>query len=245
MTKSASYPSLIAIFLALSCNTSYKAENLHYSNYRIQQSFVESKLLTPIIKPYSDSITKLMNVVIGYNESQLEKKRQQNTLGFFMTDAFLEMARRKVDAKVDAAFMNSGGIRLPDLPAGAVTQGKVYELMPFDNLMVLLKVKGSLLKEYLDTLAANDGIIESGMTMQIVNKTAQQIKVGGKPLDLNADYIIAHSDYVASNSGMLKGINRSTNGYLLRDAIVDYIKLNHSMGKKVTVNDTDRITYVN
>ncbi len=245
MTKSAFYPSLIAIFFALSCNTSYKAENLHYSNYRIQQSFVESKLLTPIIKPYSDSINKLMNVVVGYNESQLEKKRQQNTLGFFMTDAFLEMARRKVDAKVDAAFMNSGGIRLPDLPVGAVTQGKVYELMPFDNLMVLLKVKGSLLKEYLDTLAVNDGIIESGMTMQIVNKIAQQVMVGGKPLDLNADYIIAHSDYVASNSNLLKGLHRNTNGYLLRDAILDYIKLNHSIGKKIMVNHPDRISYVN
>jgi 2',3'-cyclic-nucleotide 2'-phosphodiesterase (5'-nucleotidase family) len=245
MRNSAFYPSLIAIFFALSCNTSYKAEHVYYSNYKIQQSFVESKSLTPIIKPYSDSINKLMNVVIGYNELPLEKKRQKNTLGFFMTDAFLEMARQKVDATIDAAFMNAGGIRLPDLPAGAVTQGKVYELMPFDNLMVLLKVKGSLLKEYLDTLAANDGVIESGITMQIVNKTAEQVMVGGKPLDLNADYIIAHSDYVANNSSMLKGIHRSTNGYLLRDAILDYIKLNHSMGKKITVVNTERISYVN
>jgi 2',3'-cyclic-nucleotide 2'-phosphodiesterase (5'-nucleotidase family) len=245
MRNSACHLSLIAIFFALSCNTSYKAESLHYSNYRIQQSSVESKSLTPILKPYSDSINKLMNVVIGYNESQLEKKRQKNTLGFFMTDAFLEMARQKVDAKVDAAFMNAGGIRLPDLPAGAVTQGKVYELMPFDNLMVLLKVKGSLLKEYLDTLAANDGVIESGITMQIVNKTAQQVIVGGKSLDLNADYIIVHSDYVVNNSSMLKGISRNTNGYLLRDAILDYVRLNQSRGKKITVVNTDRVSYVN
>ena len=243
--RNSAYPSLIAILFALSCNTSYKAENLYYSNYRVQQRSVESKSLAPVLKPYSDSINSLMNVVIGYNELQLEKKRQKNTLGFFMTDAFLEMARHKVDAKVDAAFMNAGGIRLPDLPAGAITQGKVYELMPFDNLMVLLKVKGSLLKEYLDTLAANDGVIESGITMQIVNKTAQQITVDSKPLDLNADYIIVHSDYVVNNSSMLKGINRNTNGYLLRDAILDYIKLNHSLGKKITVNKTDRISYVN
>jgi 2',3'-cyclic-nucleotide 2'-phosphodiesterase (5'-nucleotidase family) len=162
-----------------------------------------------------------------------------------MTDAFLEMARQKVDAKVDAAFMNAGGIRLPDLPAGGVTQGKVYELMPFDNLMVLLKVKGGLLKEYLDTLAANDGVIESGITLQIVNKTAQQVMVGGKPLNLSADYIIVHSDYVVNNSNMLKGLSRNTNGYLLRDALLDYIKLTHSLGKKITVVNTDRISYVN
>ncbi|HEX6171109.1 MAG TPA: 5'-nucleotidase [Chitinophagaceae bacterium] len=238
-------PLLIAILLAISCNTSYKAENVQYSSYRIQQLDAGSKSVATIVKPYSDSVNKLMNIVIGYNEAQLEKKRQGNTLGFFITDAYLEMARQKVDPKVDAAFMNSGGIRLPELPAGAITQGKIFELMPFDNLMVLLKVKGSLLKQYLDTLAANDGIIESGITMQIENKTVQQVMVGGKPLDLNADYSIVHSDYVAMNTNLLKNIKRSSNGYLLRDAILDYVKLINSQSKKVTVTNVDRVSYVN
>ena len=245
MRNSTFYPLLIAIFLALSCNTTYQAASVQYSNYRIQQTADESRSLTPVIKPYSDSVNKLMNIVIGYNESQLEKKRQGNTLGFFIADAYLEMARQKIDAKVDVAFMNSGGIRLPDLPAGPITQGKIYELMPFDNLMVLLKLKGSLLKQYLDTLAANDGVIESGITMQIIDKTSQQVMVGDKPLDLNADYLIVHSDYVVINSNLLKSINRSVNGYLLRDAILDYIKLNNGKGKKMTVTNTDRISYVN
>jgi len=238
-------PLLIAIFLAVSCSTSYKVENIQYSSYRIQHYDEGSKSLTTIVKPYSDSVNKLMNVVIGYNEAQLEKKKQGNTLGFFITDAYLEMAKQKVDPKVDAAFMNSGGIRLPEIPPGAITQGKIFELMPFDNLMVLLKLKGSLLKQYLDTLAANEGIIESGITLQIVNKTVQQVMVGGKPLDLNADYTIAHSDYVATNTNLLKNINRSTNGYLLRDALLDYVKFIHSQNKKVTVTNTDRISYVN
>jgi 2',3'-cyclic-nucleotide 2'-phosphodiesterase (5'-nucleotidase family) len=238
-------PLLIATFFAVSCNTSYKAENVQYSSYRIQQYDAGSKSLTTIVKPYSDSVNKLMNVVIGYNEAQLEKKSQGNTLGFFITDAYLEMAKQKVNSKVDAAFMNSGGIRLPEIPAGAITQGKIFELMPFDNLMVLLKVKGRLLKQYLDTLAANDDVIESGMTMQIVNKAVQQVMVGGKPLDIDADYTIAHSDYVAMNTNMLKNINRSTNGYLLRDALLDYVKFIHSQNKKVTVTNTDRVSYVN
>src|SRR5688572_14821097 len=245
MKYSSIYPLFIAIFFALSCSTSYKAEKIQYSNYRIQQNAAESKSLTPIIKPYADSVNKLMNAVIGYNEIQLEKKRQGNTLGFFITDAYLEMARQKVNPKVDAAFMNSGGIRLPDLPAGAVTRGKIYELMPFDNLMVLLKLKGSQLKQYLDTLAATEGVIESGITMQIVNKTAQQVMVAGKPLDLNAEYIIAHSDYVAMNSNLLKNIDRNTNGYLLRDAIIHYIGFLNSQNRKITVSNIDRVSYVN
>lgn len=238
-------PLLIAIFFAISCSTTYKAENVQYSSYRIQQHDAGSKSVTTVVKPYSDSVNKLMNVVIGYNESKLEKKRQGNTLGFFITDAYLEMAKQKVDPTVDAAFMNSGGIRLPEMSAGAITQGKIFELMPFDNLMVLIKVKGSLLKQYLDTLAANDGVIESGITMQIVNKTVQQVMIDGKPLDLNADYRIVHSDYVVMNSNLLKSINRTTNGYLLRDAILDYVKLINSKNEKVIVTNTDRISYVN
>jgi len=245
MRRPTIYPLLIAIFFTVSCNTSYQAQNVQYSSYKIQQNAAENKSLTTIIKPYSDSVNKLMNVVIGYNEANLERKRQGNMLGYFITDAYLEMARQKVDAKVDAAFMNSGGIRLPELPAGAITQGKIYELMPFDNLMVLLKMNGSLLKQYLDTLAANDGVIESGITMDIQNRTAQNVMVGGKPLDLNADYTIAHSDYVVINSNLLKNIKRSTNGYLLRDAIIDYVKFINVQGKKITVLNKDRIGYVN
>ena len=97
----------------------------------------------------------------------------------------------------------------------------------------------------MDTLAANEGVVESGMTMQIVNKTAQQIMIGGKPLDLNADYTIVHSDYVAMNTNLLKSIKRNTNGYLLRDAILDYVKLFGNQNKKISVTNIDRINYVN
>jgi 2',3'-cyclic-nucleotide 2'-phosphodiesterase (5'-nucleotidase family) len=239
------YTLIIALFFAASCNTSYQAQSVQYSSYKIRETTGESASLTSLIKPYSDSVNKLMNAVIGSNEVLLERKRQGNLLGYFITDAYLEMARQKVNAKVDAAFMNSGGIRLPELPAGSITQGKIYELMPFDNLMMLLKMKGNLLKQYLDTLAVNDGVIEAGITMDIQNRTVQNVMVGGKPLDLNAEYTIAHSDYVVINSNLLKSIDRTTNGYLLRDALIDYVKFINGQGKKIIVSNRDRINYVN
>ena len=242
------YPSsslLIAIFFAVSCNTSYKAGNVQYSSYPVQQYDAGSKSLSNLVKPYSDSVNKLMSIVIGYNEAKLEKKRQDNTLGFFIADAYLEIAKQKVDPKVDAAFMNSGGIRLPELPAGPVTQGNVFELMPFDNQMMLVKIKGSLLKQYLDTLAATEGVIQSGLTMQIVNKNAEQVMVGAKPLDPNAEYTIVQSDYVVINTRLLKNLTGKTNGYLLRDAIIDYVRMLNSQGKKITVSNIDRVNYVN
>lgn len=245
MIKYPANPLLIAIFFAVSCNTSYKAGNVQYSNYRVQQYDAGSRSLANLVKPYSDSVNKLMSIVIGYNEIKLEKKRYSNTLGFFITDAYLEMARQKVDVKVDAAFMNSGGIRIPELPAGAVTQGNVFELMPFDNLMMLVRIKGSLLKQYLDTLAATEGVIQSGLSMQIANKTTEQVMVGTKPLDPNAEYTIVQSDYVVINSWLLRNLPGKANGYLLRDAIIDYIKVLNSHGKKIAVSNIDRVNYVN
>ena len=244
MAKIQFYPLLIVVFLSISCHTSYNAASVQYSNYRIQQTGA-SNFLTSVIKPYGDSVSKLMNVVIGFNQVILERKKPANSLGYFITDAYLEMARQKTNTGVDAAFMNSGGIRLPELPAGAVTQGKIFELMPFDNLMVQVKMKGDVLKQYLDTLAAGEGIIQSGMTMQIINKSAREIRVGNKPLDPNAEYTIVHSDYVVMNSNLLKNLNRTTNGYLLRDAIIDYVKLFDRQGKKITVSNMDRVSYVN
>jgi hypothetical protein len=111
--------------------------------------------------------------------------------------------------------------------------------------MVILKMKGSMLKRYLDTLAATDGVIESGMTLQIVNKAVQQAMINGKALDPNANYAIVHSDYVVINTNMLKNIEHSTNGYLMRDAIIDYVKHFTAQGKKITVSNIDRISYVN
>ena len=184
-------------------------------------------------------------MVIGYNDLKLEKKRQDNTLGFFIADAYREMAKQKVDPHIDAAFMNSGGIRLPELAAGAITLGNIFELMPFDNLMMLVKIKGSLLKEYLDTLAATEGVIQAGLTMRIINKNAEQVVVGTKPLDPNTEYTIVHSDYVVNNNRLLKNLAVKTNGYLLRDAIIDYVKMLNSHGKKITVSNIDRVSYVN
>ena len=235
---------LLLFTFSIACNTTYKASTVQYNNYRIQRT-INDNAVSSLVKLYGDSVNKKMDVVIGENESMLERKRQGNTLGYFIADAYLEMAKKKMDPFVDVAFMNSGGIRLPELPAGPITQGKVFELMPFDNLMTLVKMKGSALKQYLDTLASTEGIIQSGLSVQVANRVVQQIMVGNKPIDLDADYTIVHSDYVVINTSLLKNMVKTTNGYLLRDAIIDYIKSFDAAGKKVTVSNTDRVVYVN
>ena len=167
-----------------------------------------------------------MNTVLGVSTVSMEKKLPESSLGNFMVDAFLTMARDKYQTQVDLAFVNFGGIRLTQLPAGNITRGKVFELMPFDNLLILQKVKGAVLQQVLDLIAARGGWPVAGMQMQISNGKAVNVLIGGMPLDPEKIYTIANSDVMATggdNADMLLSIPQITNGYLMRDAIIDYI----------------------
>jgi len=144
--------------------------------------------------------------------------------------------------------MNQGGIR-SYIPKGNITVGKIFELMPFDNLVVLQDVKGSVLQEFLDKTAGEGGWpVSTGITMSIKEKKAVQVLIGGKPLDANATYTIANSDYVAnggSDCEMLRKIPKMDKGYLFRDALLEYVAELTKQGKPVESKIENRVTNVN
>lgn len=117
--------------------------------------------------------------------------------------------------------------------------------MPFDNLLILQKLKGDVLQQFLDLTAAKGGWPIAGITMQIKDKKAVNVMVGGKPLDPNATYTTVNSDFVANggdNADMLRNVPQITNGYLMRDAIFDYIKKLKAQGKNISANIENRVT---
>ncbi len=237
--------SLFLLFTGLSCNTSYQSQSLLYKSYRINEAQQKDSSVLSFLQPYSENVNRTMNDVVGIADKSLDKKQPECTLGNFMVDAFLSMAADKYNTKVDVAFLNFGGMRLTQLPAGNVTNGKIFELMPFDNLLILQKLKGDVLQQMLDLTAAKGGWPVAGITMQIKDKKAVNVMVGGKPLDPGATYTTVNSDFVANggdNADMLRTIPQITNGYLMRDAIFDYIKKLKSQGKNISANIENRVT---
>jgi 2',3'-cyclic-nucleotide 2'-phosphodiesterase (5'-nucleotidase family) len=231
--------------IAESCSNTYRAGSVTYQTYRVNTSVPKDTVLLSVLKPYSDSVNGTMNAVIGVADQTLEKRMPGCTLGYFMTDAFFEMAKQKFQTQVDVALMNYGGIRLAQLPAGNVTTGKIFELMPFDNVLILQKMKGAELQVLLDHIAGRGGWPVAGMTMQLKDKKAVNVVIGGKALDPLATYTIANSDFVANggdDAAMLRSIPQMNIGYLMRDAIFDYIWLLKSQGKNISVKAENRVT---
>lgn len=238
---------IVLLLLALTgatCQTSYRAQSLQYKEYHINAGQPKSASMQNLLQTYSDSVNANMNTVIATADVALDKKAAGGSLGNFMADAYFAMAKEKYGLPVDIAFMNYGGIRLTQLPSGPVTRGKIFELMPFDNMLIIQRMKGNQLQQLLDHVASRGGWPVAGMTMQIVDKKAVNILIGGQPLDPAKTYITANSDFVANGGDdcwMLRAIPQETNGYLMRDALFDYIIKLKKQGKNIPADEKPRM----
>lgn len=217
-----------AILVFSSCKAPYfSTSNISHSQYKIggTSAKIDSGLFQ-LLKPYADSVNSTMNVPIGRLAGAMDKKWPDCLLGFFMTDAFLTAGSKDFGIKADIALTNTGGIRLNELKEGTITNGKVFELMPFDNVLVLIQLSGSQLQTLLDNMALKGPWPISGVTFTINNNKATDVIVQGKPIDAKATYTLITTDYVANGgdtNAVLKGLAQQNRGYLARNAIIDYI----------------------
>lgn len=229
--------------VVLSCNTAYHPVQVQHNGYRVSGGQNDTALLQ-LIKPYSDSVNKSMNLVVGEVSESLEKRQPEGSLNNFMADAIRYAAEQHFQMPVHAAFVNYGGIRITQLPKGPVTRGKIFELMPFDNVLVVQQLTGQQLQQFLDHTAARGGWPMSGISMRIQDKKAADVRVDGQPLDLSKTYNVVNSDYVANGgdeSNVLKSIRQNNTGYLMRDALFDYIRYLNSRGKSIAPATQKRI----
>lgn len=241
------FPVMLVPVIVLSCNTAYQAQSVQYRDYRINGMGRSDSSIAQLIRPYGDSVWRSMSAVIAESETELPKQQPEGPLNNLLTDAMVAMAQQNYKVPVDAAFLNYGGIRLPALPAGKITRGKIFELSPFDNILVLLQLKGDVFQSFLDHMAAKGGWPCSGVHWQIsADKKARNVRVGTAPLDPAKTYTIATVDYVANGGDdctMLRSIPQINNGYLFRDAIIEYFsQLNHE-GKKLAAKTENRVTH--
>lgn len=233
------------ICISVSCRTIYQPLSVQYQDYRLYPNYVSDSNMLVMLKPYSDSVHKSMNSIVATAATELERKQPEGTLGNILTDAILIKARENYQLNVDAAFINFGGIRLNSIPAGVISRGKVFELLPFDNVIVLLKIDGKLLQFFLDHITSRGGWPCAGIAWTIKNNKAVNIYIAGKPFSESSVYTIAVSDYVANGGDdcdMLRPVPQINNGYLLRDAVLDYFAELSKQGKTVSAKIENRIS---
>ena len=195
------------------------------------------KSYTEYLQPIKENINKEMDVVIGYApETMVSMGGPENLLSNYCTDVYRKVASEYLKQPVDIAIANYGGFRSA-IPAGDVTVGGVFRLLPFENELVILWLKGDKLEELLQYFATIKGESQCGITYTIRNKKAIDIKVNGEDLDKNKIYTIATNDYCAEGNdnmfALTKREKRVDTGINLRNMFIDYIKKETAKGNKV------------
>lgn len=151
------------------------------------------------LAPAKEALEREMNVQIGYAPERLWVNSPECPMLNWASDALWEAAKKVYNGRVDIAIVNMGGMRC-EWPAGPITKGNVFELMPFDNQLVVLTLKGSDVIELCESFARYGGQGVAGMRVKIIDGNLADIQIGGKPVNPLALYTVATSDYLAGGT---------------------------------------------
>ena len=199
------------------------------------------------LKPIKRRVDAKMNVVIGQAAETMKGRGPESLLSNFSADVYRQKATEYLGENVDIAIVNLGGLRTA-VTAGDITVGKVFELMPFENELVIVWLKGDRLYELLQYFAGMGGEGVSGLRMGIDNGKAVNITVGGNELDMDKLYSITTNDYLAAGNDKMiqlaEYVKRVNTGIKVRDMLLDYIKGETSKGNKIQSKLDGRIAIV-
>lgn len=183
------------------------------------------------LAPIKADLEAQLGVPIGYAPEDLHVYQPECPMLNWASDALLAMARELYPEPVDVAVVNIGGMRC-EWAAGDITFQNVFELMPFDNMMVVLTLKGSDLQHLCEIFAYSGGQGVAGMRIKAVGDQVMQqdalVTINGKPLEWDKTYTVATSDYLSQgNDGMLplkNYIHYWNSEEKIRDLYIEYIK---------------------
>jgi 5'-nucleotidase len=156
-------------------------------------------------------------------------RRGEYALGRLIADA------QRAATGADLAIMNNGGIRT-DLEAGPVTWGMLYQLQPFQNRLVRLRLPGDAVIAALEHALAGPRPMAhvSGMRVRYDpgappgERVRDIVLDDGRPLRRDARYTVVVNDFLAEGGDGYAmfpeaGPGEET-GIVDLDALVDYVR---------------------
>jgi len=206
-------------------------------------------------EPFRVQLIRQMSEVLCTSETAMEKGVPDGALGNFVSDVCLEMGNRKLKETegslyrpADVVILNNGGLRKP-LPAGPVSRGDFYEVMPFENQLVVLTCSGRLMQEICEFIASKGGTPVSGIrfTIDASLPLPLAVNINGAPLDTSATYLVMTADYLANGGDQFElfksAEKRMDTGLKIRDALIEYSREKGRKGESISARSDVRIRY--
>lgn len=206
------------------------------------------KALYESFKPYRDPVMALLSKTVAISTKEMRNGRM-GALANWTSDAAKEIAQQMVPEKIDLAIMNGGGIR-QSMPKGEVSEGLIVTMFPFDNTLVVMKIKGSDLLDAFKVMAFRDGdLVSNGVkVLYTKDKEIKSATINGKKIDKDKYYTLATINYLANGGDHMAPLKRgkiiATYKCRFGEAILEYVKELTKKGLKIDASDESRMYQV-
>ncbi|WP_051718954.1 5'-nucleotidase C-terminal domain-containing protein [Hymenobacter sp. IS2118] len=239
---------LLSLALATGCQRAAyqpRATLVPVTSQPVGKTQAEDPAVAALIAPYHDKVTAQMTEVLGMAPVALVKTPGESPLANFVADLQRTRASQVLGEAVPLGVMTNGGLRA-GFAAGPVTLGAVFELMPFENQLVVLDAPGPVVQQLFE-YAARIKMAVSGATYALTfDGLPKDIRIGNQAFDPNQNrtWGIAISDYLASGGddmAFFKTLPPRPTGVLLRTAIADHVRSLTQAGQPVTAKVEGRV----
>jgi len=181
-----------------------------------------------IVDEYENKVKAEFARVVGETRVDLVRRADgESNVGDLVGDSMREASGAEI------AFQNGGGIRV-DLPSGKITMEMVYTLLPFDNQLVTMDLKGKQIVAVLEwSVASGSKILQvSGINVTYdmsrpPGSRVTAVQIHNEPLKLDADYRVVTNDFLAAGGDRFQVFMEGKNpvfGDPIRDAFTAYLR---------------------
>lgn len=231
----------ISVFsvLIFSCKTVLVRSSNNITQTKIDSNVKADESILKFYAPYKKSLDSQMSSVLVYSSVELTKGQPESNLSNLFSDAIANTCRNHKVIFDFAIPTTNGGIRT-NLPKGPITLRTAFELMPFENELVVLYLNAASVKSLVKFIVEKGGQPVSGIRIEANKDSIINISINNQALDPSKTYRVLTSDYLANGGdGILafkEAIKRDNLNIKVRDAIIEYMKAEHSAGR--TLNPT-------
>ena len=222
-------------FIIVACETESNQQNRGH-NIEINQQILSDSSIVKYYQPFKKNLEEsLINTPISYSSETYKKNDGElnSTLSNLFADATYEMSNpvfNKMSGKnIDIVLLNNGGIR-SIISKGNISEKTAFELMPFENSIVVLELSGlSIIKmiDYLRKVKLQHPI--KGLQITLNNDySVNEVKINGVSIENEKKYYVATTDYLLEGGDKMYFLAETTKttdiNYKMRDILIDYFK---------------------
>jgi 5'-nucleotidase len=185
------------------------------------------------IQPYTVKMEKEINTVLSFTPKIISEKdsKYETSLGNLMADLCYEQTNPIFESRtgktIDFALFNHRGMRA-EIPKGNILVKHAFEMMPFENMLLVIELSGSKMEELIQFLLdeARAHPVSHHFQM-LIKKDGYNLTINGKPFDKSKTYLVLTSDYLqggGDNMNFFKNpLQIIETDYKVRNAIIDYL----------------------